>query len=68
MSTKARKEVVERLRRHNANTSEVLRRALEELGRREEEEAKKSALRISQSLGVSAEDVAKMIREIRNER
>ncbi|MEZ0248334.1 MAG: type II toxin-antitoxin system CcdA family antitoxin [Thermoproteus sp.] len=69
VSTKVRRELVEKLRRYNVNISEVLRRALEEeLRRREEEEARRSALRISQSLEVSAEEVARIIREIRNER
>jgi len=67
VSTKVRRELVERAKRHGVNISEVLRRALEEeVARREEEEARRSARRIARELRMSEEEVARLIREDRS--
>jgi post-segregation antitoxin (ccd killing protein) len=51
VSTKVKKEILEKARKYNINISEVLRQALEqEIARREEEEARKSAEKISKEL------------------
>ena len=69
VSTKVRREIWEMARRYNINVSEVLRRALEqEISRREEEEARASARRIVGELKVSEEEVARLIREGRDDR
>jgi len=58
---------VERAKRHGVNISEVLRRALEEeVARREEEEARRSARRIARELRMPEEEVARLIREDRS--
>ncbi|MDT7870085.1 MAG: type II toxin-antitoxin system CcdA family antitoxin [Thermoproteus sp.] len=67
VSTKVRRELVERAKRHGVNISEVLRRALEEeVARREEEEARRSARRIAGELRMPEEEVARLIREDRS--
>jgi hypothetical protein len=67
VSTKVRRELVERAKRHGVNISEVLRRALEEeVARREEEEARRSARRIARELRMPEEEVARLIREDRS--
>jgi post-segregation antitoxin (ccd killing protein) len=51
VSTKVKKEILEKARKYNINISEVLRKALEqEIARREEEEARKFTERISKEL------------------
>lgn len=58
---------MERAKRHGVNISEVLRRALEEeVARREEEEARRSARRIARELRMPEEEVARLIREDRS--
>jgi post-segregation antitoxin (ccd killing protein) len=66
VSTKVKKEILEKARKYNINVSEVLRKALEqEIARREEEEVRKSAEKISKELKLSEEEVARLIREDR---
>jgi len=66
VSTKVKKEILEKARKYNINISEVLRKALEqEIARREEEEARKSAEKISKELRLPNEEVAKLIKEDR---
>lgn len=61
VSTKVKKEILEKSKIYN---SEILRQALEqEITRREEEEARKSAERLSKELRLSDEEVARLIRE-----
>jgi len=63
VSTKVKKEILEKSKIYN---SEILRQALEqEITRREEEEARKSAERLSKELRLSDEEVARLIREDR---
>ncbi len=58
---KLKKEILEKSKIYN---SEILRQALEqEITRREEEEARKSAERLSKELRLSDEEVARLIRE-----
>jgi post-segregation antitoxin (ccd killing protein) len=65
VSTKVKKEIFEKARKYNINISEVLRKALEQEIARREEEARKSAERISKELRLSEEEVARLIREDR---
>ena len=66
VSTKVRKEVLEKAREYGINVSELLRRALEEeVKKREEEEAKEAAIRIANELKLSREEVARLIEEDR---
>jgi post-segregation antitoxin (ccd killing protein) len=66
VSTKVKKEILEKARKYNINISEVLRQALEqEIARREEEEARRSAEKISKELRLPDEEVAKLIKEDR---
>lgn len=66
VSTKVRKEVVEKARKYGINISEVLRKSLEEeIEKREEEEARKSSKRIAEELKLSVEEVVRLIREDR---
>jgi antitoxin CcdA len=66
VSTKVKKEILEKARKYNINISEVLRKALEqEIARREEVEARKSTERIYKELRLSEEEVARLIREDR---
>jgi antitoxin CcdA len=66
VSTKVKNEILEKARKYNINISEVLRQALEqEIAKREEEEARKSAEKISKELRLSDEEVAKLIKEDR---
>ncbi|MGC8593966.1 MAG: type II toxin-antitoxin system CcdA family antitoxin [Nitrososphaeria archaeon] len=66
VSTKVKKEVLEKARRYGINVSEVLRENLErEIARKEEEEARNSARKISKELKLSEEEVARIIREDR---
>lgn len=72
VSTKVRKELWEKAKQYNINVSEVLRKALEEeVKRREEEEARKSAKRIAKELKelkILPEEVTRLIREDRDRR
>lgn len=64
ISTKVRRELLEKAKAYNINVSEVLRKALEEeVKKREEEEARKSAERIAKELKFSEEEVARLIEE-----
>jgi antitoxin CcdA len=66
VSTKVKKEILEKARKYNINVSEILRQALEqEIARREEEESRKSAEKISKELRLPDEEVAKLIKEDR---
>jgi post-segregation antitoxin (ccd killing protein) len=65
VSTKVKKEILKKARKYNINISEVLRKALEQEIARREEEARKSAERISKELRLSEEEVARLIREDR---
>ena len=65
VSTKVKKEILEKARKYNINISEVLRQALEQEIARREEEARKSAERISKELRLSEKEVARLIREDR---
>jgi antitoxin CcdA len=66
VSTKVKKEILEKARKYNINVSEILRQALEqEIAKREEEEARKSAEIISKELRLSEEEVARLIKEDR---
>jgi post-segregation antitoxin (ccd killing protein) len=65
VSTKVKKEILEKARKYNINVSEVLRKALEQEIAKREEEARKSAERISKELRLSEEEVARLIREDR---
>ncbi|BCS93121.1 hypothetical protein L3N51_01908 [Metallosphaera sp. J1] len=67
VSTKVRKELLERAKEYGINVSEVLRKALEnEVKEREREEARRSASLIARRLKVREEDVTRIIRESRN--
>ncbi|ADX82105.1 type II toxin-antitoxin system CcdA family antitoxin [Saccharolobus islandicus] len=66
ISTKVRRELLEKAKEYNINVSEVLRKALEEeVRKREEEEARKSAEKIAKELKFSEEEVARLIEEDR---
>ncbi|BDC17310.1 type II toxin-antitoxin system CcdA family antitoxin [Acidianus sp. HS-5] len=66
VSTKVRKEIVEKAKEYNINISEVLRKSLEkEIAIREEEEARKSAEIIARELKLSPDEVAKLVEEDR---
>jgi post-segregation antitoxin (ccd killing protein) len=66
VSTKVKKEILEKARKYNINISEVLRKALDqEIARREEEEARKSTEKISKELRLPDEEVARLIKEDR---
>ena len=64
VSTKVRREVLEKAREYGINVSELLRRALEEEVKRREE-AKEAAIRIADELKLSREEVARLIEEDR---
>ena len=64
VSTKVRREVLEKAREYGINVSELLRRALEEEVKRREE-AKEAAIRIAGELKLSREEVARLIEEDR---
>lgn len=74
VSTKVRREVLEKARKLGINVSELLRRALEEeVERREMEELAKLATRVAEDLrrisNTYGEDfVARIIREMRDSR
>jgi len=69
VSTKVRRELLEKAREHGINISEVLRRALEEeVKRKEEEEARRAANKVAESIHLSPEEVARIIREARDSR
>jgi len=65
VSTKVRRELLEKAKAYNINVSEVLRKALEEEVKKREEEARKSAERIAKELKFSEEEVARLIEEDR---
>ena len=64
VSTKVRREVLEKAREYGINVSELLRRALEEEVKRREE-VKEAAIRIANELKLSREEVARLIEEDR---
>jgi len=72
VSTKVRKELLEKAKEYGINVSEVLRKALEEeVRKREEEEARKAAEKLAKELkasGITVEDVVRSIREDRDSR
>jgi len=72
VSTKVRKELLEKAKEYGINVSEVLRRALEEeVRKREEEEARKAAEELAKKLrarGITVEDIVRSIREDRDSR
>ncbi|PSO06564.1 VapB-type antitoxin [Candidatus Marsarchaeota G2 archaeon BE_D] len=69
VSTKVRRELLEKAREHGINVSKVLRRALEEeVKRKEEEEARRAANKVAESIHLSPEEVARIIREARDSR
>ncbi|AAY81373.1 type II toxin-antitoxin system CcdA family antitoxin [Sulfolobus acidocaldarius] len=70
VSTKVRREVLEKARQYGINVSEVLRNALEEeVRRREEEELKRKLTIAAEELKkVSTEEVVDWIKEMRRKR
>ncbi|QCO29433.1 VapB-type antitoxin [Metallosphaera sedula] len=67
VSTKVRRELLEKAKEYGVNVSEVLRRALEnEVREREREQARRSAALIAERFSVSREDVIRIIRESRD--
>ena len=64
VSTKVRREVLEKAREYGINVSELLRSALEEEVKRREE-VKEAAIRIANELKVTREEVARLIEEDR---
>ena len=64
VSTKVRREVLEKAREYGINVSELLRRALEEEVKRREE-VKEAAIRIANELKVTREEIAMLIEEDR---
>ncbi|BBL46921.1 type II toxin-antitoxin system CcdA family antitoxin [Metallosphaera sedula] len=67
VSTKVRRELLDKAKEYGVNVSEVLRRALEnEVREREREQARRSASLIAEKLNVSREDVIRIIRESRD--
>lgn len=63
VSTKVRRELLDKAKEYGVNVSEVLRRALEnEVREREREQARRSASLIAEKLNVSREDVIRIIR------
>jgi len=72
VSTKVKKELLEKAKEYGINVSEVLRKALEEeVRKREEEEARKAAKELAEALRASnmtIEEVVKSIREDRDNR
>jgi len=72
VSTKVRKELLEKAKEYRINISEVLRRALEEeVRKREEEEARKAAKELAEALrksNITIEEVVRSIREDRDNR
>jgi len=72
VSTKVRKELLEKAKEYGINISEVLRKALEEeVRKREEDEARKAAKELAEALrasNITIEEVVKSIREDRDSR
>ena len=72
VSTKVRKELLEKAKKYGINISEVLRKALEEeVRKREEEEARKAAKELAEALrasNITVEEIVKSIREDRDSR
>lgn len=66
MSTKVRRETLEKAKKYKVNVSEILRNALEkEINEREEDAARKSAKKISAELNLSEDEVVRLIKEDR---
>lgn len=70
MSTKVRRELWKKAKKHNVNVGEVLRDVLEmEIKKREREELERKLDVASRKLRkLSAEEIVREIREIRSER
>lgn len=70
VSTKVRKEVVEKAKRYGINISEFLRKALEEeVRKREEEELRKGLRELAQALRkLGPDEIVRSIREDRDSR
>jgi hypothetical protein len=66
VSTKVRRETLEKAKKYKVNVSEILRNALEkEINEREEDAARKSAKKISAELNLSEDEVVRLIKEDR---
>ena len=72
VSTKVRKELLEKAKEYGINVSEVLRKALEEeVKKKEEDEARKAAKELAEALresNITIEEVVRSIREDRDNR
>ncbi|MEM0132101.1 MAG: type II toxin-antitoxin system CcdA family antitoxin [Saccharolobus sp.] len=69
VSAKIRKDLYDKLREYNVNISEIIRQALEnEVRKVEEEKARASAEKIARELKIDPNEVAKLIREDRDNR
>lgn len=72
VSTKVKKELLEKAKEYGINVSEVLRKALEEeVKKKEEDEARKAAKELAEALresNITIEEVVKSIREDRDNR
>ncbi len=70
VSTKVRKEIIDKAKKYGINISEFLRKALEEeVRRREEEELRRGLKELSEFLRkISHEEIVRSIREDRDSR
>ena len=69
VSAKIRKDLYDKLKEYNVNISEIIRQALEnEVRKIEEEKARASAEKIARELNMNPNEVAKLIREDRDNR
>jgi post-segregation antitoxin (ccd killing protein) len=69
VSAKIRKDLYDKLKEYNVNISEIIRQALEnEVRKIEEEKARASAEKIARELKMNPNEVAKLIREDRDNR
>ncbi|MEM0016755.1 MAG: type II toxin-antitoxin system CcdA family antitoxin [Saccharolobus sp.] len=69
VSAKIRKDLYDKLKEYNVNISEIIRQALEnEVRKVEEEKARASAEKIARELKIDPNEVAKLIREDRDNR
>ncbi|MEM3972499.1 MAG: type II toxin-antitoxin system CcdA family antitoxin [Saccharolobus sp.] len=69
VSAKIRKDLYDKLKEYNVNISEIIRQALEnEVRKIEEEKARASAEKIARELKIDPNEVAKLIREDRDNR
>ena len=69
VSAKIRKDLYDKLKEYNVNISEIIRQALEnEVRKVAEEKARASAEKIARELKIDPNEVAKLIREDRDNR